>query len=79
MLRDPLLHNLHEELTELLDKIPPTQRENGYIQKLLTACLTLTRSLDALNDRENQNTQDLHTITAHLSEDLSRLEARQKS
>ena len=74
MIRHAELNDIHEDLIQLLYKIPPAERLEGYIPKILTACASLARILDALNDRENQNAQDLRTITAHIGEDLARLE-----
>ena len=74
MIRHTELHDIHDDLMELLYKVPPAERLEGFIPKILTACASLARILDALNDRENQNQQDLRTITGHIGEDLARLE-----
>jgi len=74
MIRDQELRELHEDFRCLLQINNPDPQEDVRLKKICTAIMTLSRRLAALNDRENQNIQDLRTITGHIGEDLARLE-----
>lgn len=71
MIQDQELRDLDEELRDLLDKIPHAEQMNGFIPKLLTACLTLTRRLSILDERERLhdavNDHDIRSLRADLA------------
>jgi len=74
MIRDQELRELHEDFRCLLQINNPDPQEDVRLKKICTAVMTLSRRLAALNERENQNIQNLRTITAHIGEGLARFE-----
>lgn len=59
MIRDIELLDIHDDLSELLEKIPPTDQASGFIPKLLTSCMTFARAIDRLEQRDSLHVQEL--------------------
>jgi uncharacterized protein YceH (UPF0502 family) len=76
VIRNPELNQLHYALKELLNKMPGNTEERFAINQLIAACLTLTNILDALNERESNNVQDLQQQIRALREDVAHLQTR---
>jgi hypothetical protein len=70
VIRDIELLDIHDDLSELLEKVPPTNQTGGFIPKLLTACLSFARAIDRLQERESINTQDTRQEVRHVREEL---------
>lgn len=75
MIHDQELSDIHEDLSQVLDKLQPAYFGAGYVPKLVTACMSLASYLDDLNERQGRIVADFREETRKLRADITHLQA----